>query len=278
MNNKKSIWMVIFIVIIIVTGVIVLLSIGNNQKNQGENLTNQESISNQGNLSNSQLVSDANYKNDLKQTSYIDDFGKEHKIEDIKLPYINLDSEDAKKVNDEIEKLYQDFIKKFQENINILNQGKMTDDFATNYNTYINENTLSIVIDITYDERLYKDYYTYNLDLKTLRLLSYEDVYKRAGFTEDNISERVDDSIKNLEQYKMNKLYSQNEKDIEELKECIQNTVDSYNNKSLKYIRSDMESEYYLKYYLDKDGKLNIIIYFAVPADTGYRIDTIMVS
>ena len=101
----------------------------------------------------------------------------------------------------------------------------MTNDYKSNYNSYINGNTLSVVIDIQYGERLYKNYYTYNFDLVTLKLLSYEEVYKRVGFTDENITSRVENAIRNCDIYKE---YNQ-----DDAQKCIQKTIKSYNEKSI---------------------------------------------
>lgn len=265
MNNKKIIFAIIIIILIaVISGILIFKNANNKEESKKEEIVNQEKLSKE------ELVYDAKYENNLEITSYKDNFGREYSVEDIKLPYINLDSEDAKKANKEIEELHKNLIKEFKENLGYINQGMMTNDCIANYNSYVNGNTLSIVIDIEYGERLYKDYCTYNFDLETLKLLTYEEVYKKAGITEENISTKVENAIRSCEIYKE---YEQNEAE-----ECIQKTIKSYNNKSLKNIGlSGIDSEYYLGYYLNKEGNLDIIIYFDILADRGYRLDTITV-
>ena len=273
MKNNKVIFAVIGIIIILIAvigGIIIFNNINNKKELPKNEVTNQEQLSNQANSSEQKLVYDAKYANNLTQTSYINGFNQKYSVEDLKVPYINLNSEDAKKANNEIEKMYQDLIEIFKENLEQVSKGKMSNDCIVNYNSYINGNTLSVVIDIQYSERLYKDYYTYNFDLNTLNLLSYEDVYKRAGFTDDNISSKVENTIKNCKIYE-----KYNQSDAEK---CIQKTITAYKEKSLKDIGlGGIDSEYYLGYYLNKEGKLDIIIYFDINADRGYRLDIITI-
>lgn len=271
MKNKKVIFAIIIIILIaVIGGFIIFSNINNKGKSQKEENVNQEQLSNQVNSSEQKLVYDAKYTNNLTQTSYINIFNQKYSVEDLKVPYINLDSEDAKKTNNEIKNLYQKFLEIFQENLEIRAKGKMTNDYKSNYNSYINGNTLSVVIDIQYGERLYKNYYTYNFDLVTLKLLSYEEVYKRVGFTDENITSRVENAIRNCDIYKE---YNQ-----DDAQKCIQKTIKSYNEKSLKDIGiGGIDSEYYLGYYLNKEGKLDIIIYFDINADKGYRLDSITI-
>ena len=278
MINKKIILIAVIILIVVIGGVLIFTNLGNKNETQKGEMTNKEQLSSQGNMVNTQentseskLVSDAKYQNNLSKTSYKDSNGKEYSVEDLKLPYINLNSEDAKNVNSSIEETYKKLVNNFKENVEASEQGKMTNDCTSHYNSYVNGDVLSVVIEIEYSNRLYKDYYTYNFDVNTLKLLSYEDVYKKAGFTNDNISTKVESSIKNGAVYKQ---YNQNE-----IENNIQKTVKAYNEKSLKDIgMSGIDSEYYLGYYLNKDGKLNIVIYFDIPADTGYRLDTITIE
>ena len=273
MKNKKVIFAFIGIIIILIAvigGIIIFNNINNKKELPKKEVTNQEQLSNQVNSSEQKLVYDAKYINNLTQTSYINGFNQKYSVEDLKVPYINLDSEDAKKVKNEIKNLYQKFLEIFQENLDDIANGKMSNDCKSNYNSYINGNTLSVVIDIQYGERLYKNYYTYNFDLVTLKLLSYEEVYKRAGFTDENITSRVENAIRNCDIYKE---YNQ-----DDAQKCIQKTIKAYNEKSLKDIgRRGIDSEYYLGYYLNKEGKLDIIIYFDILADIGYRIDPITI-
>lgn len=274
MKSKKVIFAIIIIILIaVIGGIIIFNNINNKGKSQKEENVNQEQLSNQVNSSEQKLVYDAKYTNNLTQTSYINIFNQKYSVEDLKVPYINLDSEDAKKVNNEIKNLYQKFLEIFQENLDDIANGKMSNDCKSNYNSYINGNTLSVVIDIQYGERLYKNYYTYNFDLVTLKLLSYEEVYKRAGFTDENITSRVENAIRNCDMYNSFKEYDQ-----DGTQKSIQKTIKAYNEKSLKDIgKREIDSEYYLGYYLNKEGKLDIIIYFDILADIGYRIDPITI-
>lgn len=269
MNNKKTIFAIIIAIIIliaVISGILIFKNSNNKEEEKKGEIVNQEQLSEE------ELVYNAKYEINVEQTSYKDNFGREYSVEDIKLPYINLDSEDAKKANKEIEELHKNLIKEFKENIGYAQQKMMTNDFVTSYNTYINGDILSILIeeDRGYDGKLHNSYYTYNFDVKTGKMLSYEEVYKKAGFTEENISEKVENAIKTLDVY--------NETEQSEADKCIQKTIKAYNDRSLKNIGFDgIDAEYYLGYFLNEGGKLNIVIYIDIFADVGYKLDVITV-
>ena len=91
-----------------------------------------------------------------------------------KVPKININSEDVAKINSEIESKVTTKAKKA---INDINTSDYTALFKVYYNYYTNNNILSILIGVVYDEEL-KDYITYNIDIKTGKQLSNEDIFK----------------------------------------------------------------------------------------------------
>ena len=263
MKNKKLVIILIIVVVLIIAGIVGFIILNQEKKSENEEVTGDTTKG---------YVYQAKYENNVEQTSYKDNFGREYSVEDIKLPYINLDSEDAKKANKEIEELHKNLIKEFKENLGYAQQKMMTNDFVTSYNTYINGDILSILIeeDRGYDGKLHNSYYTYNFDIKTGKMLSYEEVYKKAGFTEENISEKVENAIRALDIY--------NETEQSEADKCIQKTIKAYNDRSLKNIGVDgIDAEYYLGYFLNEEGKLNIVIYIDIFVDVGYTLDVITV-
>ena len=88
---------------------------------------------------------------------------------DLVVPYINIDSNDAKKANKEIYELYENLIKKFNENLK--DEIWFT---LVEYKTYTNDNIISVVITTESSgtgPTIY-DYYTYNFNLNNGKILN----------------------------------------------------------------------------------------------------------
>ena len=155
-------------------------------------------------------VYDAEYMKDKEEKEKTSSENKTYKAsEEIKLPYININSEDAKKVNEEIktmfDKAYEDF-GKLEEGLDLATGKKIIrDDWFSykkyKYNAYENNNILSIVIE-KYDVHVPGDggreYIIYNFNLDTLKLATIEEVGKACGFnSESEVKEKVSIVIEN---------------------------------------------------------------------------------
>ena len=277
MKNNKLIIILIIVILLIVGGIIgyVVCSKGekvdNNEVNrQAENTTNVITTEN----SVKEKVYQAEYSSNLEKTTYIDGFGKVQNVNDIKVPYINIESEDAKKANNEIKQLYYKLVNEFKTNQEFAEKNKGTEGFLTNeyevkYQTYENDNVLSVVMTIiTPMDVVY--YYSYNFDLTTLKLMSFEEIYEKVGFTKENISSKVELAIRNNEYYTKNSENKDNEK-------YIQDSINAYREKSfanIKYVKVDgndylEKDKYMFAYYLDENKKLNIGVFLATSAGQG---------
>lgn len=111
-----------------------------------------------------------------------------------KVPKININSEDVAKINSEIESKVTTKAKKA---INDINTSDYTALFKVYYNYYTNNNILSILIGVVYDEEL-KDYITYNIDIKTGKQLSNEDILKVKNMTKKDFEEKLINACKNI--------------------------------------------------------------------------------
>lgn len=168
-------------------------------------------------------------------------------LSDVVVPYFNIDSSFAKEANEETKKV-------FDKAIEIYNEGtKGASKFVkTNYQKNIYKDSLSVVL--TYSKGgtdvVHPEYYTYNIDLNTGKKLSYEEVYKLAGFSSDNIETKVKSAITTY----FKKYYS--------------DFTDDYATKTIEKYQDSVKNST-IKYFLSGSGKLSIIVTFIIPAGTG---------
>lgn len=251
-KNKVLIVLVIVLLFVILGlgGYIVYDKVLNKNQIENNNSNTQNYNGNSGNKNNSNLalkidstkdwVYNANYNLPTNEDSYygFSDHSKLIKASDLIVPYININSSDAKTANQEIYKLYELLINKFNENL------KEKIWFTTvEYSSNINNDIISIMIKTTSAGTytpLY-EYYTYNFDVTNGNILSYQDAYKLVNINDSTIENVVEQKIKNeLKDYPQSSYE-------EALNGSIDNYKKSVNDKSIKY-------------YFDSTGKLNVIV------------------
>jgi hypothetical protein len=139
-------------------------------------------------------VYDANYNKEVSTESYTTNFGETYFVKDIVVPYININSPDAIKANVEIEKIFNTAIKVFNEGT----KDKLSYVDDCSYKVYINDKVLSVVITLGTGatDVIYPNYHTYNFDLTTGKIMSFEDIYSIAGFTATDVNSKIKDVIK----------------------------------------------------------------------------------
>ena len=107
-----------------------------------------------------------------------------------KFPVINIDSEDVKKMNSEIEKTYG-----FSENINSNNYynyiGIETEEISYSYE--IKDNILSLLVWIGGNESIWAD--TYNVDLSTSTKMTADSLLNKYGFDKENVIQKSTDAV-----------------------------------------------------------------------------------
>lgn len=151
--------------------------------------------------------------------------------ENFKVPYININSEDAKKVNEEILSVYNNALQNFGK---IPSEGARTIS-GIEYNAYENGKYLSVVLTEFFGyvngsgSKIGEYAYTFNLD--TLKLVTFKEAYKDKGYEEKNIEERI------------NKFVEQAKKDIYGGPEDNNSTI---------YFNND--------FYIDGQGKIKILV------------------
>ena len=156
-------------------------------------------------------VYDADYLGEREDKQRTNQYtGEIYKVsKNLVAPYININSEYAKKVNEEILSLYNECYNKFgtATGYDVVTGTQNTDpDVAyilnyLEYEFYETDNILSILItktDGAVPGDFGKEHYIYNINLKTLNEASFEDVYKECGFkTENEVNKKIDITLTN---------------------------------------------------------------------------------
>ena len=265
-KNNKGVITLLIVIIVILSALCVLFATGTisfnsnkvNDNDVNENINDNNNANSISKLdSNKEWVYDANYNLPTNKDSYYghSDHSKLIKASDLVVPYINIDSEDAKKTNQEIYKLYEDLINKFNENLKEEIWFTLVE-----YKTYSNNNIISVVI-TTESAGTYLpmyNYYTYSFNLETGKLLSYNDAYKIAGLNESNITDKATQVVTNTLRQK----YSNGD------------DFDIYNNKSINNYKTSVNNNT-IKFFIDGNKKLNIIVTLEIPTGRG-QFDTII--
>lgn len=255
-TGLKVLVITLSVLVVSLLGYIIYDKILNNNK---EIETNNEVTNRVSKLDDSKYwVHDANYNLPTTKESYYggSDHTKLIKASDLVVPYININSFDATKKNQEIYKLYEELIAKFNANL----KGEI---FFTlvEYQTYISNNVLSIVIrteSAGTDIPLY-EYYTYSFNLNTGNLLTYEETYKMVGFTANDIDNETSKAITKA----LKEIYPSTETDFE-----------TYNQKSINNYKTSINSDT-IRFFVNDNNKLNVIVTLEFPAGRG-TADTII--
>lgn len=229
--------------------------------NEGIDITNTQENSDEQNTlkedKDKEYVYDAEYESNVSKESY--KIGNRTLyLKDIKVPYINIKSDDAEKANKEIEDVYKQAIEQYNKGIS--DETSYVDECSYHY--YINDNVLSIVIRWAFGATSVPedDYYTCNFDLKTGKKLEYSEVYKNAGFDSSNIDSKVESAINT----KMKEKF----KDMKDENYPEGTNFDTYDKESKDNYKKDVKNNT-LKYFLSEDGKLNVVVELSIPAGRG---------
>lgn len=191
---------------------------------------------------------------------------KEYSIKDIVLPNIKLDSEDAKKANDEIKGIFDGVAQEINTEL------KETEHMfycTANYKAYENNGILSVVITMETggSDVPQHTYYTYNFDLDTKAAVDYNTILTKAGYTADTVDAKIREAIKTTSSLK-----DITAEDCEEGK-----TVDSYIDESLANFKETIK-EGKGKYLLGENGKLTVDVLVSIPAGGGLYNELLVIG
>lgn len=212
------------------------------------------------------LVTDSNiwlYAADYQTSGlplYYTTYGKyTHYLQDIVLPYININSEDARRANEEIEELYNLLISRYREGID--DELTFIDICDYEYTHYDNVGSVLITYGIGFTSIVHPVYVAYNFDLDTGELLSFEEIYEKVGITSEEINVKVKQAIEN---YLISKFAT-----WENFEYDNQYVEVSYSN----YLEAVENNE--LVYYLTASDEMQIVVDLFIPADTD-SFDTLL--
>ena len=215
-KGKKVLLGIILLVVFLLLGILAGVMIPENNKPEfvkkiEDKITNQENKDSKKIDESKPWVYDAEYMNDKEEKEKTNSYNNlTYKAsEEIKLPYININSEDAKKANEELkamfDKAYENF-GKLEEATNLATGEKIIrDDWFSfteyKYDFYENNNILSIVIkklDVHIPGDGGVEYVIYNFNLDTLKFATLEEVGKACGFSsESDIKEKIGIAMEN---------------------------------------------------------------------------------
>ncbi len=288
MKDTKKIGTFIVAGIILVGVIIVgfMITNKNSSKSTAKNKTNSKTANTSIKInSKKDYVYDADYKSETKHSKYAydkkqdkiltdDKVNIEDKIttvndgivnykynenvsyvKDLKVPYININSDAALSVNTTLEKMYTHAYKKFD------NFAETKEPFCSqvlDYKAITNKDILSVIVVeiVNCSSQPITNYHTYNFDLKTGNLLTYQDIYSGLNISESDLKTKVEEAITKKQKEKM-----ANDEEYE-------SDFDTFKEESIKnYEEAVSNGE--VKYYLSEQGKLNIITTFSLPQGSG---------
>ncbi len=206
-------------------------------------------------------IYDADYEKDVLADFYI--INEPIYAEDIKVPFINIDSNYASLANQEIKKVFDIVIDAYNEGV----QNELTH-VDIDYQKYIDNDMVSTALWYSIKETavVNPNYYTYNVDLKTGKEMSFEEVYQKCGFTKDNIDDKVKENITSMMKDRLKNF-------IDEYYPQGTN-FDTYNNESIENYLTSIKNNT-LQYFIDENGILSIIVRLSIPVEMGY-FDTVI--
>lgn len=121
------------------------------------------------------------------------------RLSNLVVPYINIKSNDAYRVNRELKSLYEEYATRFDDFYIALEEGNIGGSELLNYYSFLSDKVLSVVVIYGYQQTdiLYPDYEIYNFDLNTGELIDYDEVINLLDVDENLIYSNVLDNISN---------------------------------------------------------------------------------
>ena len=228
-----------------------------------------------------ELVYNAEYAYEVSQNNYTDTKNNIRYYTDIVIPFVNINSEDVKKINEDIKKLNDSLVKEYENNL-INNEYYV----KSNYTYVINNNILSLVIIITRNNESnqeYNEYKTYNINLDTKKKMTYLELLNSLTIkeldkkiTKKNIETLETEAIKEktLELIELNNIETKEEY-TEEIEDKKTNTVTKtikqkdvlFSGLTIDEWITSCTNDYLVSkkennniYFIDNEGYLNIVV------------------
>lgn len=120
------------------------------------------------------------------------------RLSNLVVPYINIKSNDAYRVNRELKDLYDEYASRFDD-FYIDLESENAGSEVLNYYSFVSDKVLSVVVIYGYQQTdiLYPDYKVYNFDLNTGSLIDYDDLIQLLNVDTDLVYFNVSDNIAN---------------------------------------------------------------------------------
>lgn len=276
MNNKNKIILVIIITLLIV---LITIMLKNNKKEEPTELMDTTTSTTTTTSSSIKIDESVNYITDLTldtgslpDSYYNQEEDKTYYLNNLKFPYINIKTDDATSINEEIKKLADQAIQIYTLGVS----GGLDRVDESTYSYYVNNNILSIVIiySVNYNTPSDRGYYTYNFDLTTGNKVDFKKIYTSLGNSEDGINDKVNRAIKkymdDLDNSTSYSLYNHTQGYTGE---------DSYTASLTKAYETYKESitNNTIKYYIDDSKNIHVITTIMVPIGEGYTIQDLKI-
>ena len=199
----------------------------------------------------------ATYDKNVLANSYDTNFNTYY-AKDIIVPFININSNDALKANEEIKGVFDEAISRYNEGVE-----NKTSFVSIDYEKFIDNNIASV--NLWYGrggtDVIRPDYYTYTFDLTTGKIMSFEELYQKFGLNKNQVDMKIKEEITD----EVNDIFEDSFRD--------KNST-TYINESIDNYEKNLEDNT-LKYFVNDDGELCIIARLSIPVGAGYQ-DTIL--
>lgn len=203
-------------------------------------------------------VFNANYSSKVLAESYTTDVYSDqeagtnvHRASDMVVPYINIDSEDANKANENIKLLYEKAISVYNEGVN----NHISYIKECNYQYNIEDQILSVLL--TYAEAGTDipryEYTSYHFDLNTGEELTFEEVCTKLGLQKSEIDRKVKNAITNY------------------FREASIPDANTYVEASYKNYTQSVQNQT-IPFYIKEDKTVEVAVTLNIPAGSGSMV------
>ena len=209
------------------------------------------------------IVYNAAYTYDVPVSSYRTVNDEVCALSDLVVPYIDINSADAAAANKEIKALYERLAKAFKTEA----EGEKIQYSLSCYNTFVYGSVLSILIIVTSGGTApaVRSYYAYNLDLETLKKVSYTEACTACGQNSDALGAKVETAILDTLSEDADDIFSE------------EFPKDHYVDVSMKNYNDSVRDDS-IQYFIGEDNILNVVVKLEVPYGDGEFFATLPIK
>jgi len=210
-----------------------------------------------------EYVYDATYVSNINQETYTIN-NITYNIDDYKAPYINLNSDYADFINNEIKKLYDNAVEVFNRGV----EDKISYIDTFKYYYYINDDILSLVLTTGYGgtDEIYYNYNVFVINLKTGEKVVLDDILNYKNIDKEIFIETVKNKI--VEEY--DKFYL----NINKEDELYTNYYETLKEETLNKFSDGVNNVFFI----NGDGMVSSVVTISYPAGRGYKDAIIVVE